>query len=677
MFFPLTRGQKRLIVVVLAFTLAASLIGVLPPQAAAETAMPVASAVTTAAPADAATSFQLTVGITADNTTFTLPTSSFINGTNNGKDYDWSIDWGDGETQVTVGTSGYGDGIDHVYATTGSYAINISPNGSTEAWLAAFGFDIGSSRANSAANKQLITAVIGPLTPQMTRSTSQITGNAPVPNYEWAYLFYHCPNIVTGPAIEGWEQVTSTGDNFAQYMFEECTSLTGLQPGFNLPPNLTSVGGSFAYGMFNRCTSLESLPDGFTLPPSITTIGNGFAMSLFLSCTSLTGLPNSFNLPQGFTAVGDDFAYGIFSYCTSLVSLPAGFMLPPGIKTVGASFANSLFMNCSSLLHLPDNFNLPPGITATGINFAANMLSGCSSLVALPPGFNLPQGITAAADSFASNMLYGCVSLASLPDGFNLPQSITSASDYFAYGMFLYCTSLTSVPEGFNLPQGITSVGNRFASGIFSNCIALSYLPDGFNLPQSVTRVGDNFAAGFATRCESLKSLPDGFNLPPGITSAGYGFAYELFYLAGGPGFQVNDGFSFPLGVPTSTSSTYTRCLVLSESAPMQNRSAASIIGDCPTPSSKRDSFDERFWDIDYIAENWGGSGLVPPPVGPPGSGDLNGDGFVTMDEVLTCARVAIGQISLNPPQLAAIDMDRDGVITMADVLSVYRAAIN
>lgn len=67
---------------------------------------------------------------------------------------------------------------------------------------------------------------------------------------------------------------------------------------------------------------------------------------------------------------------------------------------------------------------------------------------------------------------------------------------------------------------------------------------------------------------------------------------------------------------------------------------------------------------------------VVRAVVGPPGSGDLNGDGFVTLDEALRIARVVVGSETFNAGQFAAADMDQDGYITMTDVLLAMRKAL-
>jgi hypothetical protein len=57
-------------------------------------------------------------------------------------------------------------------------------------------------------------------------------------------------------------------------------------------------------------------------------------------------------------------------------------------------------------------------------------------------------------------------------------------------------------------------------------------------------------------------------------------------------------------------------------------------------------------------------------------SGDLDGDGFVTMAEVLIVAQIVVGGgRQITPAQFAAVDMDGDGRLTMADVMLAMRKA--
>jgi hypothetical protein len=60
--------------------------------------------------------------------------------------------------------------------------------------------------------------------------------------------------------------------------------------------------------------------------------------------------------------------------------------------------------------------------------------------------------------------------------------------------------------------------------------------------------------------------------------------------------------------------------------------------------------------------------------VGAPGSGDLNGDGIVTVGESVLVARVIAGMDAMfTPEQIAAVDMDGDGVLTVTDAILMLR----
>jgi len=376
---------------------------------------------------------ELVVRTIDENQLYRLPTANYQHSSSRNNIYDWLIDWGDGSSEVAQGQSSYNSGVLHYYEKPGDYIVSIRPNGSAEAWLAAFG-NISVYRTNSQGTRLLtgdnmVVAVLSPLRPEMMRTTDQINGSAPPPDYEWAYTFNNYFALTEAPVFVGYDSITTVG-------------------------------------------------------------------------------------------------------------------------------------------HL----------------FALNMFSACENLVTLPEGFNLPQNITEAGYGFASYM-------------------------------FSFCENLTALPGGFNLPQNIATVDEAFAEG--------------------------------------------------------------LFYESGGSSFQINDEFMLPASIPSDSSYSFSESFQLSESAPMQLRSATSIIGVCPLPSDERFTFDSHFTDIDFIPVNWGGKVFTPPPVtGLPGSGDYDGDGFVTMFEVMITVQAAMGEISINPDQFAALDMDNDGYITMADVIMVYQMAI-
>jgi hypothetical protein len=111
----------------------------------------------------------------------------------------------------------------------------------------------------------------------------------------------------------------------------------------------TTVGNYFLYACWRDCTSLSSMPSGFNLPTGITSVGNYFLGSCWFGCSKLTSMPSGFNLPTGITTVGNNFLYSCWNGCASLSSMPVGFNLPTGITSVGGSFLGYCWYNCTSL----------------------------------------------------------------------------------------------------------------------------------------------------------------------------------------------------------------------------------------------------------------------------------------------------------------------------------------
>ncbi|MCL2135912.1 MAG: leucine-rich repeat protein [Coriobacteriia bacterium] len=638
--------QNRFLAMTIAMVMIIAALGTLPGLALADDQEPADTIVGDIEPTDVyIPPFKITVQTKELNQVFILPTASYFGGSFDGKSYNWQIDWGDRMVEDHVGTSSDGGGIKHTYVRPGVHEITLRPNGSPEAWLSAFGFDTNDTGSNAAENKAMVVSVPCYIVPEMTRTTDQIQGITRPPDYEWFATFYQCVNLTQAPLFAEWEGITAVGNHFANYMFSYCSSLVGLIDGFNLPDHLVAAGDSFASGMFSGCTSLAALP-------------------------------NSFNLPQSLTRVGNNFALRMFFDCESLPELPVGFNLPPLLSQVGYSFAQDMFYSCSHLTGLPKGFNIPQNITDVGNNFLDGLFGACTQLASVPEGFNLPQGIEIANDGFAYYMFGNCAKLEKLPSSFNLPQQIYKVGDDFVWGMFSDCYSLSELPPEFNLPKNISAAGNGFAWGLFAYCGNLAYLSKEFNLPQGLETVGVNFAGSMFFKCAGLIALPDAFNLPKGITQAGNGFASFMFYGAGSEVFQMNKEFFFPVGVSVRPEQTFYQTLVLSDKAPLQIRTAESIIGACRTPMTNRYTFNECFPDIKTIPVNWGGGGLTPPEMGDPGSGDLNGDGFVTMDEVIIALNATTFVTSLSEAQLAIIDMDHDGVITMMDVILMLKKTV-
>ena len=245
--------------------------------------------------------FQVTV---PDNGTFALPLSGILNDIWN-KPYNWNINWGDGNTETKAHTdagaplnSDNSAGIPHTYTNAGTYTITITPNGLKDAWLAAFGFSLLTDGANTDANKQMVTKVISPISPLMTRTQVQLdAGTAPNSN-EWKNTFNNCTNLTMGENFtfsEKWNSITTVGHSFASYLFFCCFGSNFIMNSiFNLPQEITTTGDYFAYSMFNRCFGdAFTMSSIFNLPQGITTIGTNFAGEMFYNCVGAAFMVNA------------------------------------------------------------------------------------------------------------------------------------------------------------------------------------------------------------------------------------------------------------------------------------------------------------------------------------------------------------------------------------------------
>ena len=615
--------------------------------------------------------FQFEVTIPADGGTFAIPLNGNLNGGDNS--YDWDIEWGDGANEHRSSSdpgapqnASDSPGVSHSYAAGGIYTITIRPAGSEEAWLGAFGF--GDETTPTTKDRLLITKVISPLTPLMTRTHEQITGVAAPPSNEWAYTFYRCYNMTMGDDFTfsgGWDNITSVGSYFAQRMFyggapvqgvwERVYNALAMNEVFNLPQGLTTVGDYFAEGMFGWVGARPDYYDGrnpgsnyysggytpftmnevFNLPQGLTTVGGNFASSMFYHCNGIPFTMNEvFNLPQGLTSVGGMFAKSMFEGCDGpFFNMNETFNLPPGITSVGDYFAEGMFYGCNGdAFNMNEAFNLPQGITTVGNSFASGLFMDTPYGTLIGNGafsmndvFNLPQGITSAGDNFASYLFSRrSDDTFTMNEIFNLPQGITTAGDKFASSMFLGCTGATfNMNEIFNLPQSITSAGDDFAYWMFYGgywnlyqyfCSPVFTMNEIFNLPQGITSAGDNFAYGMFEDCfGEAFTMNEAFNLPQDLETAGAGFASNMFAGCKGSGFLVNDVFKFPVlnAGDLNKDGVFYMTFYNMGAATAQPRSAASIIGGNATPANAIGTFfgSACFLDRAYIPVNWGGSG--------------------------------------------------------------------
>ncbi|HHV39611.1 MAG TPA: hypothetical protein GXX70_09025, partial [Tepidimicrobium sp.] len=123
--------------------------------------------------------------------TYHLPTSG---AGQEGRPYNWRVDWGDGESEVYTGVSSTSNSVEspnHSYP-AGNYKITIRPNGDLFAWALAFGHsELTESAHDTYANRYLLVGIDIDITPNMTRTFEQLEGHT-APDYEWSRAFYNC-----------------------------------------------------------------------------------------------------------------------------------------------------------------------------------------------------------------------------------------------------------------------------------------------------------------------------------------------------------------------------------------------------------------------------------------------------------------------------------------------------
>jgi hypothetical protein len=308
--------------------------------------------------------FKFTVRTTTANEGFTIPTNGFLNWNGN-IPYNWNISWGDDITETKNGSSADTfESASHIYSDAGDYQITITPNGSTDAWMGAFGF-------KNSGDKDKIISVDSALTLLMTRTHKQIN-NGKAPTYEWSRTFQGCqnPEFKMGPNFKfaaEWDAIKTVGDEFASSMFADCNGYEfTMNVAFNLPQNIKTVGKAFASNMFYGCRGgLFAMNDVFNLPQGISTVGEAFVVSMFTDCNGDAFTMNGvFDFPQNITTKKNSFAMYMFKNCNG-----AGFNVNEKIKIPNRVTGDFSFDGI---------FNLGEG-AATQTRTAVDIISGAAT----------------------------------------------------------------------------------------------------------------------------------------------------------------------------------------------------------------------------------------------------------------------------------------------------------
>lgn len=347
--------------------------------------------------------------IKIDTTQTTNATNTFILPLKTGENYNFTVEWGDGSSNIISSASFPSNGFQHAYAVDGTYTLSIYEN------------------------------VVGGFPTIYFNNTGDRFGLLEIVAWgtnKWKSLdnsFYGCSNM----------DITATDGHLANT--KSVTSLQAAWNGCSSMTNFAMIDTSNVTNMSSawfQCSSLTSFPQIDT--SKVTNMD-----STWYQNTSLTSFPalNTSNV-LGFNSS--------WSGCSGLTSFPQ-------IDTSGANSVDNGWYQCSSLTSFPmiDTSNV------TNFNGA---WSGCSGLTSFPQidtssgtllslAWNGCSGLTSfplidtsnATD--LNNAWNGCVSLTSFP-------SISSDNVTNLQGAWMNCSSLSSFPA-INT-SNVTSVENAW-----------------------------------------------------------------------------------------------------------------------------------------------------------------------------------------------------------------------
>ena len=477
--------------------------------------------------------FVFSVSVTAGNI-FTIPMV-------NGYEYDYSVDWGDGNKSYV---KSYNDSnAVHTYTSTSSFDIKI--NGTCEYFcvnnisaidtkiieIKSWG-DLGFKLINFNGCSNLTTLPSG--STEQGRLTEVVSfyrlfyfctklesipsgifdGNVNVTNF--SYSFYYCTKLTTIPSNLFKDNINVTT---FEYTFYNCTALT-LIPNelFNNNIRITNYNRTFY-----QCTNLVTLPSELFNTNVVTSFDY-----TFYSCTKLETINgNIFN-----SSLGSSF-YQTFYNCQLLSSIPSDLF---GINTNATQFYKT-FERCYALATLPsrlfsdctniNNFRQTFYYCTSLTTISDDIFSGCTNVTTFNATFqDCTSLITIPTDLFSSNTnviafeytFQNCSSLTELPIGLFSNNINVERFD----STFYNCTDLATIHS--DLFSGCTNVTEIIY--VFDSCSSLTTIPtDLFRYNTLVSNWG--FYRTFYN-CTSLETIPT--DLFRYNTSASDRSFYQTFY---------------------------------------------------------------------------------------------------------------------------------------------------
>jgi hypothetical protein len=364
----------------------------------------------------------------SDSNQFTLPLSPHYA-------YDFTINWGDGTTEVMSRAEGgrkNGDLlITHTYAQEGKYTIQITEN-VLGGFPALYFNDEGDasklleiSQWGGGTWRSMTLAFQGCENLSITAAdaATALTGNVSSFRYAWegcagltnfpllntaagtdfSSAWADCPGLTNFPLLN-----TAAGTNF-EYTWARCTGLTNF-------PLLNTAAGTNFRGAWFHCTGLT------TFPLLNTAAGTGFNWA-WTGCTGLT------TFPLLNTAAGTDFGWA-WNGCTGLTNFPL-------LNTSAGKTFYGAWGGCSGLTSFP-LLNTSAGTSFGGDVDKGGAWYGCSGLTSFPL-LDTSAGTSFGGASHKGGAWYGCSGLTSFP-----LLNISAGTDFTQ--AWSGCSGLTNFP---------------------------------------------------------------------------------------------------------------------------------------------------------------------------------------------------------------------------------------
>jgi hypothetical protein len=404
-------------------------------------------------------------------TTFSIPTSGYVNGNFN-RPYSWIVDWGDGASPQTVsGYSGmYGanaNGIPHDYASTGGageYQITIRPSAtSADGWLDAFGFYKDyTNGANVDDNKYKFLSIDTPFTGMMR--TPGLTNR-------FAYIFYNARNglgIPTGL----FSNISTVGVTNLSYMFHYTF--------YYYAQNSTTA--TIPQGLFDSINTTSAA----NLSRMFEDTFSGYA-SHSATATIPQDLFNSINTSSA-TNLNGMFIYTFYSYAqdSTTATIPQG--LFDSINTISATDLNGMF--CGTFYYYASHSTtatIPQGLfdsinTTSATDLGVIFYNTFSYYAQNSTTGTIPQGLFDSIDTSSATDLNGTFddtfsyyaqysTTGTIPSGLFDSINTSSATDlsYMFAGTFRFYarnSTTATIPSGLfdsiTIPSSTTDLSRMF-----------------------------------------------------------------------------------------------------------------------------------------------------------------------------------------------------------------------